>query len=101
MATGNDNHRRSRTQFALGQVMMTPGAAAAFAATGEHPFPFLARHQQGDWGHVSPEDAAENAFSVAHGFRILSTYTLKDGTRIWILTEADRSATTILLPDEY
>ena len=96
----NDNGRRRR-MFALGQIVMTPGAAAAFAATGERSFPFLARHQQGDWGEVSPEDAAENDFSVTHGFRVLSAYALKDGTRIWILTEADRSATTILLPDEY
>ncbi len=96
----NDNGRPRRL-FALGQIVMTPGAAAAFAATGERPFPFLARHQQGDWGEVSPEDGAENDFSVAHGFRVLSAYALKDGTRIWILTEADRSATTILLPAEY
>ncbi len=100
MDNQNDNGHRRR-QFALGQIVMTPGAAAAFAATGERPFPFLARHQQGDWGEVSPEDAAENNFSVTHGFRILSSYALRDGTRIWILTEADRSATTILLPDEY
>ena len=51
-------------------------------------------------GHEA-EDATENDFSVTHGFRILSAYALKDGTRIWILTEADRLATTILLPDEY
>ena len=100
MATGNDNHGRSRTQFALGQVRMTRGAAA-FATTGERPFPFLAQHQQGDWLAVSAEDAPENAFSVMCGFRILSAYTLRDGTRIWILIEPNRSATTILLPEEY
>ena len=70
-------------------------------ATGERPFSFLARHQRGDWGEVSREDGVENDFSVAHGFRILSAYALQDGTRIWILTEGDHSATTILLPDEY
>ena len=95
----NDNGRLRRT-FALGQIVMTPGAAAAFAATGERPFPLLSRHQQSDWGEVSPEDATENDFSVTHSFRVLSVYALHDGTRIWILTEADRSATTILLPDE-
>ena len=100
MDNRNDNGRPRRT-FARGRIVMTLGAAAAFAATGERPFLFLARHQQGDWGDVNPEDATENDFSVAHGFRILSAYALKDGTRIWILTEADRSATTILLPDEY
>ena len=100
MAKRNEDPR-SRHTFALGQIVMTPGAASAFAATGERPFPLLARHQQRDWGEVSPEDATENDFSVAHGFRVLSAYVLRDGTRIWILTEADRSATTILLPDEY
>lgn len=95
----NDNGRR-RT-FTLGQIVMTPGAASAFAAADQHPFPFLARHQRGDWGEVSAEDAAENDFSLTHGFRVLSAYALKDGTRIWTLTEADRSATTILLPEDY
>ncbi len=80
---------------------MTLGAAAAFAGAGDHPWPLLARHQRGDWGEVSPQDAAENLFAVTHGLRVLSAYTLQNGTRIWILTEADRSATTILLPDEY
>ncbi len=96
----NGNISTSR-KFALGQVVMTPGAAEAFAATGEGPLPLLARHQRGDWGTVNPEDATENEVSVARGFRVLSTYELKDGTQIWVLTEADRSATTILLPDEY
>ncbi len=100
MDNRNDNGQ-TRRAFALGRIVMTPGAAAALAATGERPFPFLARHQHGDWGDVSAEDATENAFSVTHGFRILSAYTLRDGTQIWILTEADRSATTILLPEEY
>jgi len=98
MDSGNISTSR---KFALGQVVMTPGAAEAFAASGEDPLPFLARHQRGDWGTVSPEDVAENELSVAQGFRVLSAYTLNDGTRIWVLTEADRSATTILLPAEY
>ena len=101
MDNRNDNNERPRRTFALGQIVMTPGAASAFATTGEHPFPFLARHQQGDWGAVSAEDATENDFSISHGFRVLSAYALRDGTRIWILTEADRSATTILLPEDY
>ncbi len=100
MDNRNDNGRLRRP-FTLGQIITTPGAVAAFAATGERPFPLLARHQQGDWGDISAEDAAENGLSVTHSFRILSAYPLKNGTGIWILTEADRSATTILLPDEY
>ncbi len=63
MDNHNDNGRPRRV-FALGQIVMTPGAAAAFAATSERPFPFLARHQWWDWGEVSSEDATENDFSV-------------------------------------
>ena len=61
----------------------------------------LARHLSGDWGEVCAEDAKENEFSLQHGFRLLSAYRLSDGTKIWIITEADRSATTFLLPEEY
>jgi hypothetical protein len=62
---------------------------------------FLARHAGGDWGNVSPDDAQENDISTERGFRILSAYGLKTGTNIWIITEADRSSTCILLPEEY
>lgn len=62
---------------------------------------FLRHHLAGDWGQVCSADAAENDLSVKEGFRILSVYTLKTGARIWIITEADRSVTTVLLPAEY
>jgi hypothetical protein len=88
-------------KFPLGQVVATPGALAALQATGQSPLPFLQRHSQGDWGELDQEDVAENEFSLVNGLRILSAYSLSDGTRIWIITEADRSATTILLPSEY
>jgi hypothetical protein len=65
------------------------------------PAEFLDRHVNGDWGDVPEEDKQENAFSVEHGFRILSAYTTSAGETIWIITEADRSYTTILLPSEY
>lgn len=87
--------------FPLGQTVATPGALEAFARTGETPLPFLARHANGDWGVVDEHDKAENDLSVEHGFRILSAYRLADSTKIWIITEADRSSTTILLPEEY
>jgi hypothetical protein len=61
----------------------------------------LNRHAHGDWGDVSPDNWQENEFSLTHGLRLLSVYTLTDGTRIWIITEAERSATTLLLPEEY
>ncbi len=61
----------------------------------------LKRHVTGDWGDLDPADRAENELSLRAGFRLLSAYALPDGTRIWLITEADRSATTLLLPDEY
>ena len=67
----------------------------------QHPAEFLDRHVSGDWGEVPEADKQENEVSVEQGFRILSAYTTSAGDRIWILTEADRSVTSILLPSEY
>lgn len=91
----------SKSLFSLGQVLATPGALEALQEAGQTPEEFLSRHIVGDWGVVSSEDAKENDFSVKNGFRILSAYKLSTGTKIWIISEADRSATTILLPSEY
>jgi hypothetical protein len=88
-------------QFALGQVVSTPGAIDALTRAGQDPWVFISRHMAGDWGEVDEHDRRENELSLREGFRILSAYTLSDGTKIWIITEADRSATTILLPEEY
>lgn len=62
---------------------------------------YLVRHIAGDWGEVDEQDRRENELSLIHGFRLLSAYTLNSGTKIWIITEADRSVTTVLLPEEY
>ncbi len=91
----------AQARFSLGQTVSTPGALAALEAAGQEPGQLLRRHQSGDWGDVPPEDAAENDLSVAQGFRVLSAYTLETQVKVWIITEADRSATTILLPSEY
>jgi hypothetical protein len=88
-------------RFPLGRVVGTPGAIASLEQTGQAAASFLARHVSGDWGDVPPEDAAENEISIEQSLRILSAYQLTDQTRIWVITEADRSATTILLPEEY
>ena len=88
-------------KFPLGQVVATPGALQAFGASGNTPQEFLDRHVSGDWGELDKEDVAENDLSLKEGLRILSAYHLRDGTKIWIITEADRSSTSILLPDEY
>lgn len=87
--------------FDLGQLVSTPGALAAFDKTGDDPLIFLARHLAGDWGDVCEEDARANNDAVEDGFRILSSYKLSDDTKIWIITERDRSVTTLLLPEEY
>jgi hypothetical protein len=91
-----------KKKFDLGRLVYTPAAMETCLAADDDFFRYLARHQIGDWGDLDPEDKKENDFSVAHGYRILSAYTLKDGqSKIWIITEADRSVTTILLPEDY
>ena len=87
--------------FPLGVVVRTQGGVRALQEAGQGPQAFLGRHVRGDWGELDERDRQKNVFSVQHGFRILSAYTTSAGERIWIITEADRSATTILLPDEY
>lgn len=88
-------------KFSLGQVVATPGALAAFEQSGEQPLDYVRRHQSGDWGDLCDEDRQENEFSLLHGFRLLSAYKLRNGAKIWVISEADRSSTTILLPSEY
>lgn len=96
--TGNS---KSVPLFPLGQVVATPGALDALDRAAVNAADLLQRHQHGDWGNVPPEDAAENERSVSGGWRILSSYQVTEDIRIWIITEADRSVTTLLLPDEY
>ncbi len=88
-------------KFDPGQIVATPGALAAFEVSGDDPLAFLFRHINLDPGDLSPEDIQENQRSVENGWRILSAYRLSDGTRIWLITESDRSSTCILLPSEY
>ena len=79
--------------FPLGQIVATPGALAALERAQQPPASFLARDASGDWGELEPTDVAENEYSVAHGSRLLSSYQTDAGERLWIITEADRSAT--------
>ena len=88
-------------KFSLGQVVATPGVLAAFEASSEEPGVLLRRHTSGDWGLVSQEDAKANDEALAGGGRLLSRYRTRQGRTIWIITEADRSSTTLLLPEEY
>ncbi len=88
------------TYVPLGQVVATPGALAALTAAGVSAASLLDRHGRGDWGEVGREDWKSNDWSVVNGERLLSSYMVA-GVVIWIITERDRSATTLLLPDEY
>ena len=87
--------------FSLGQVVATPGALTALQKAGQLPQEFLTRHVQGDWGELCEEDKHENALSLERGFRLLSRYSTSAGEALYVITEADRSVTTLLLPEEY
>ena len=93
--------RRPEPRFALGRVVATPGVIQALVEANQDPTVLLARHVAGDWGDLCEEDRQENEVSVENGWRVFSAYTLTTGVKVWIITEADRSATTILLPLEY
>jgi hypothetical protein len=82
----------------LGQLVIT--RAAAGRLTPDEIADGIVRHARGDWGDISPEDAAENELALREGFRLLSAYG-RGERRFWVITEADRSATTILLPEDY
>ena len=84
----------------LGRVVATPGALQAMSDAREHPFGYLARHATGEWGELCALDRRENGLALRHGYRVLSSYPVGEG-RVWVITEADRSVTTILLPEEY
>ena len=87
--------------FDLGQLVATPGALAALEKAGQGPLDFLARHVHGDWGDLCEEDRRENQFSLERGFRLLSSYRTLADVKLYVITEANRSVTTILLPEEY
>lgn len=92
--------------FPLGRVLATRGIAEKLSDLGLDLHggldSYLARHAAGDWGDLGNEDQATNDWAVVFGYeRLLSEYRLADRTRIWVITEADRSATTVLLPEEY
>ena len=86
-------------KFKLGHIVATPNALAQL--TQEDILMGIQRHQAGDWGEVSQEDCKENELSLKQGFRLLSVYHAANHTKFWILTDADRSATTVLLPEDY
>jgi hypothetical protein len=87
--------------FPLGQMYATPGAIEALSEAGQGAAEFINRHQRGDWSEMCEEDRRENEFSIDKRLRIFSAYHTSKGDKLWVITEADRSVTTILLPSEY
>jgi hypothetical protein len=96
-----------KPKFTLGQVLATPGALDALQDSGQNVQFFLARHVRGDWGEgLCEEDKMLNDQALVDGSRLLSAYTMLNGRKLWIITEAaddqgQRLATTALLPQEY
>ncbi len=88
-------------RFALGQLVLAPGIEAVLTASFHSPVEFLIRHQHGDWGELDPEDRRENEQSLRRGSRLLSSYRTRQEDNLWVITEGDRTVTTLLLPEEY
>lgn len=97
----------SEIRFDLGPIVATPGALEALQRNQMTGLELLARHARGDWGELDDEDKQANADALQTGARLMSAYTLPDGTKIWIITDAEvspdhaRQASTLLLPDDY
>ena len=87
--------------FPSGRLVMTPAALALLEQTKKLPVEFLSRHLRRDWGDLDEEDKTENELSLKYGLRLLSSYQVSESEKLWVITEADRSVTTLLLPAEY
>jgi hypothetical protein len=99
--TATANSTPAAVRFPLGRLFITPGAQDALTEAGQSAQEFISRHARLEQGELSAEDYRENLFSVDKRLRIFSAYKTANGVKVWIITEADRSATTILLPSEY
>ncbi len=91
----------SKVLFPLGKVFLTIGAKEALQESNQMPNEFLQRHQCGNYGDICEDDKRENQLSVKEGFRILSSYKTSKDVKVWLITEADRSSSCLLLPEEY
>lgn len=87
--------------FALGKIVATQGALDALGRSGQSPGEFLTKHARCEWGELDAHDTEANTAALRDGSRILSSYTTRHGDKVWIITEADRSSTCLLTPDEY
>lgn len=90
-----------KPKFSLGQTVATPGTLAALEEMHQTPQELLWRHVTGDWGDLCEEDKRENELGLTQGLRIFSSYLLSTQIKIWVITEWDRSVTTLLLPEDY
>lgn len=100
LSSGN-SERIPTIRVRLGSIRITEGAFRALEAAGQSPLSLLARHHFGDWGELEAEDWERNNHAFAQALRLLSSYRLRDGTMLWVITEADRLQTTLLTPEEY
>lgn len=91
----------NKPKFKMGQLVATQGAIDVLTKNNQSHNEFIDLHLAGNWGNVPPEDWAQNDESVKTGGMLLSSYLCKDKTVLWVITEADRSVTTLLLPEEY
>jgi len=92
---------KNKPFFELGQIVATPGALAFLEEIGRTPSEFSSRHHSGDWGDLCKDDQDANDEALKNGSRIFSSYNLTDSDKIWVITEADRSSTCVLRPEEY
>ncbi len=88
-------------RFELGQVVATLGALELLVRYGRTPAEYLDRHLSGDWGDLDAHDKRENEWALRTGARIFSAYAVSPLNTLWVITEADRSSTTLLLPEDY
>src|SRR5215211_6768532 len=88
-------------KFELGALVATPGALELLQTAGKQPLDYIIRHLTGDWGDLDEHDRLVNEQALEHGGRLLSSYIVTGDQRLWLITESDRSATTLLLPQEY
>lgn len=95
------NNSELKPRFELGKIVATTGAIETLAQAKIEPLTLITRHVTGDWGNMVEEDKLANVEAVTHGNRVFSSYLLENGKNIWVITEWDRSYTTLLLPDEY
>ena len=94
-----EQQRPTEPKFSLGQTVVTRTALAVLSALDIAGA--LYRHQRGDWGEVGKEDGQANERALKQGERLLSVYRTAAGVKFWIITEWDRSLTTVLLPEDY